>query len=741
MQESQSSATKVYKNDSLRCRIRDKHRPEPLLYDAQHGSKPALLKPQLRDKLVKRSPRHFKAKVALFCYVQNFYLQRLQDARPASRPITQSTRKADADFKKNRINSLADSPKTKKALPEYATDSLQTSLRKFRSRKPRPTKGAAKSSKPTWNKKSHLSLVAEKEEANPPLESSQACTRRNSLDLPTEEVSQPATSSRPLSEQALQELTRDLASIEEARRRNGGVGLPDGSFEESNSEQGSAEAGLNPWTAFTHKWGYLPPLNDEASKILTAIIDNPNLAKSMARINASDSSHFRLGLESRNVSLSSAEGIDAYAEEIRSLKGDDWHERTSEKECFDLLWNLDKEKCHVTSSEALFQRTLMIHLIARNLLIYPRNREDKQIFDFSIGEAWSCLPMPTRAVAGITTPTRLEQRFLCQPKPDLALCFNRRTVISEEIWWALPPATQALACVENKDASPNLVFPFLSIEAESAVHGLDDPRALRQSLNNASQALFNMYEFFRDAEGEKEKIFYEKVRFFSIVAGRGGILVRVHRAIKIPPDEFLTRLVIPEEDSYRLQFEYCEYARIMGIDHFERGKVLDILKPIMQYAMTELGKELKSAAESLAKKLDEKPEHFRVRQNLNFYRYGQPSPETAASSRRTSAAPSTDVSQKPVNGACRNAHLSPNRMQPRGSNDGGKGETRAQKPSEVPTFTSSAGPSHKRTQSVMDTDEDSNNAGTQESTGSKRHQASFQSVQMSQGSQSFGISA
>lgn len=349
--------------------------------------------------------------------------------------------------------------------------------------------------------------------------------------------------------------------------------------------------------------------------------------------------------------------------------------------------------------------------------------------------------MPTRAVAGITTPITPEQRFLCQPKPDLALCFNRRALISEKIWRGLPPATQALACAENQDASPNLVFPFLSIEAKSAVHGLDDPKALRQSLNNASQALFNMYEFFRDAEGEKEKIFYEKVRFFSIVAVRGGMLVRVHRAIKIPPDEFSTHLVIPEEDSYRLYYEYREYARIMVIDHFDREKVLNILKPIMQYAMTELGKELKSAAESLAKKLSEKPERFRVRQNLNFYRYGQPSPETVASSRRTSAAPSTNGGRNSVNRAWRNAYLSPDHMQPRDSNDSGTGEVRAQKPPEVPTISSSAGPSQKRTQSVMDTDEDSNNAGTQESTGSKRHQASFQSDRMSQGSQSFGISA
>ncbi|KAL9639091.1 MAG: hypothetical protein Q9164_001154 [Protoblastenia rupestris] len=201
----------------------------------------------------KKEPTKLQSKGTTLLLCLELHLQRLQDAKPASRPTAQSTRKADADFKKNRTQLLAHSRETKKAPPKYVGDSPQTSQRKSRSGKSRLAKGAAKSSRSTWNKKTHISSPAEQEAASSPSESSQARTDRNLLDLPTEEVPQPATSSRALSEQALQELTRGLKSIDEARRRNGGADLPDGSFAEPDSEQGSAEAGLDPWTAFTHK--------------------------------------------------------------------------------------------------------------------------------------------------------------------------------------------------------------------------------------------------------------------------------------------------------------------------------------------------------------------------------------------------------------------------------------------------------------------------------------------------------
>ena len=542
------------------------------------------------------------------------------------------------------------------------------------------------------------------------------------LDPLTDQATHPTNLSTSISEEALQDLTRGLQSIESARRLNGALEPVDNSLEEFGSEQETFEAGLDPWTAFTHKWGYLPPLDDDASKLLAEIVENPNLTKSMVRINA-DTPEFEKGLVARNVLVYPRKDVDSYAEEIKLLKVDKWVEPHSEKKCHDLLWKRDLLKCHETSSEALFQTILMVHIIARHFLIYQQDTNERQILDFSIEEPWTCLPMPTKAVAGLTDPKEAEKKFLTQPKPDLALCFTREAVIPEDLWKSLPMATQALACAENTESCQNMVFHFLSIEAKAASFRPNDTKALYQNLNNASQALFNMFAFFRDAGPEHENFFYEKVRFFSIVAVRDGMLVRVHRAIKIPDSAYRTRLVIPEVDSYRLEFEYREYAKITGIENFTRAKVLKILTPIMQYAENELCERLKSAAKDLAWKLNQDLNGFGARQSLGFYRYGQPSPKTGVNSKQTSAAPSRNGGQESIiNRALENSHRGTNYARSGGSNGSRIPTARRSRLSQ--NAFSASGNLRKRGTNEMEVDEDLDNASTQDSSGSKRHRTS-----------------
>ena len=49
-------------------------------------------------------------------------------------------------------------------------------------------------------------------------------------------------------------------------------------------------------------------------------------------------------------------------------------------------------------------------------------------------------------------------------------------------------------------------FPFFTIEAEASLTSTLDHVALQKNLNNASQALHNMYEFLKEA-GYEEKFF------------------------------------------------------------------------------------------------------------------------------------------------------------------------------------------------------------------------------------------
>ena len=456
--------------------------------------------------------------------------------------------------------------------------------------------------------------------------------------------------SRPLSEAALQDHTRGLEAIEEARRLNGEIQTAYQSLEQSDRSEGTSESSLerDPWTAFTQKWGYLPPLDDEVIELFAILAKHPGLARKMGRISSATQTHFQQGLKHRNVSVKASSDLDVFAEEIKRLAVDQWFEEEHEQTCYDKLWELDQLKCHSSSSEALFQRTLMVNLVARHFLIYQREKNLPRVFDFNVEEPWTCLPMPTEAVAGITTPEVPEEKFLTQPKPDLALCFTRDVLIDDNTWDSLPVAARALACTENMHSSEDLVFHFLTIEAKSAGLSLDDATARNQSLNNASQALFNTYEFLRDAG--YEDFFYQKVRFFSVVAARGGMLVRVHRAVQIPKTDLVTKLVIPEDPSYRLKFEFREYARIDHVEHYNRARIFGIIKPILQYARDTLHAGLKIAARDLATKLSKDLAGYRERQHVSFYRHGQPSPKSTPGSKKASKAGSRLGGNESVSG-------------------------------------------------------------------------------------------
>ena len=275
---------------------------------------------------------------------------------------------------------------------------------------------------------------------------------------------------------------------------------------------------IDPQEEFNYKWGYLPPLGEEAERIITSVLENPELAKILVRTGP-DSKGFRPGLEKRNVVISESQDPDPRAEEIGGASIEGFLEETADQQrIYDDLWQLNRDKCNLSSSEALFQRTLMISLIARRSLIYRQNTGRIQLLNFVVEEPWNCLPMPTKTVWRVPEHLAYNFKFLTQPKPDLAVCFDRNLVLPEDVWTALPEATQALACFENSDAGASRIFHFLTAEAKKAIAKVEEPKALYQSLNNASQALHNMFEFFRDAGPQHEKVFFDKVRYFSAVA-------------------------------------------------------------------------------------------------------------------------------------------------------------------------------------------------------------------------------
>ena len=226
---------------------------------------------------------------------------------------------------------------------------------------------------------------------------------------------------------------------------------------------------IDPQEAFNRKWGYLPPLDEEAIKVIDFIIANPAMAKSQMRVQAGTVA-FEDGLDDRNVVLIPSNASDSCKNQIQLLDIEDFmSERKEEKTGHDALWILDQAKITATSSEAIFQRTIMVSLVARHFLIYQRNSNVDQFFEFSVEETWACPPMPSRVFNAVgRNPASDENpvRIPTPPKPDLAVAFNRRAIINDDVWEILTLPMRQLASFEKGDQANFNVFHFLSIEAK-----------------------------------------------------------------------------------------------------------------------------------------------------------------------------------------------------------------------------------------------------------------------------------
>ena len=469
-----------------------------------------------------------------------------------------------------------------------------------------------------------------------------------------------------LSREALEEHTRNTEPVDivaqiRTIKRISGLLLAENSVDAQSSDT----IVVDRQEIFNYKWGYLPPLSEEAECVLIAILKDPTVARTMVRTGP-DNGDFRSGLEdNRNVNIKPSSDPDPHFDEINALNMEDFLPETMDQQrCHDELWRFDKAKCTGNSSEALFQRTLMISLIARHTLVYQQGTGQTRVLDFSVEEPWQCPPMPTKAVWRVREEQAFDFNFLTQPKPDLSLCFSRDSVIPDHIWKILPAPTKALACFENLDSGASRVFHFLTVEARKAMTDIDAEKTKYQNLNNASQALHNMYEFFSDAGSEHKKIFFNNFRFFSVAANRKGMLVRIHRAVEIPEDADPGSLIMPDQPKYRLKFEYEEFARIDGGNEYSRERVFSIFKRIVKYAAEDLGELIKAAASALATALKDDPAAYDARRDdEGFYRHGQPSPIPTKVSLDGSLIPSsrggrfTDVKKKLLKATLNTNHV------------------------------------------------------------------------------------
>lgn len=362
--------------------------------------------------------------------------------------------------------------------------------------------------------------------------------------------------------------------------------------------------------AFYKRIGYLPPLDDATIEVLEFLsLSVPNMDTDAGRISASKQAKvFRTGLEEyRNVDTRPTDPRkDPLEQKIKALVTATEEESQDVTAYRNRLWTHDLEKCSDEFSEKIFQRTIFMAMIDRCRLIYEidhlplstDNRANKPLLDFAVESIWNCPPMPTEAA-------KKSEKLLTRPMPDLAIAFRRESLFtSDHSWKVFPSATRKIMCYEGIGGEDTYrAFHFLTIEAKRAYTGVDDKVAIYQSLNNASQALHNMYEFFREADmgidetgndtenGDKyRKIFFDEVRFFSVVATAGAMKIRIHRACYQDPN------MVPIVEGYPLEFKFADYTTIGGDGELARQKVVqELAKILLGYGVGQLGVRLKEA--------------------------------------------------------------------------------------------------------------------------------------------------
>ena len=356
----------------------------------------------------------------------------------------------------------------------------------------------------------------------------------------------------------------------------------------------------------------------------------------IGRIHAMNTLAFQQGLKARNVDTQPSRTFDSLGTAIRSLKLEDFFQETEQaRSQGNKLWMMDLATLGLTYNETMFHQTMMMNLLDRTSVMFEKEINGEKLLDYSATQPWDTSPMPSRAVWTAKAADHPKGKFLVQPRPDLAICFRRQALIKYDLWKSLPKATKTLPVFENQ--YPSKVFHFFALEATSSAKSVDDPENLYKSLNNASQALNNLYEFLQDAGSKHKRIFFDRVRFFSAVANAHGMIVRIHKATEVPPDADEDRLILPDRPEYRLQFEYQEFSRLVGCD-FTREAVIEILRKVCKYAVEELSVFISQAAEDLVNNLhqSEDPNAFTARADPSFYRHGQPCPNPDRSNSWTS---------------------------------------------------------------------------------------------------------
>ena len=414
-----------------------------------------------------------------------------------------------------------------------------------------------------------------------------------------------------------------------------------------NGETSRLNSETSPWlrelpdagTILLQRNGYIPPLTNEILAAIHVVLGR-DAAQSMSAISAYTPDFEKTLKEDRNVLLEETKYEDPEWAHLDNYQMDREVDEASIANFLDRLWLADLRFCK-NQQEAIFQRTVMMDMINRHHLVFPNSKMLSKLQEsslmFSVEATWDCPPMPTARFKKALPDSRI---YTTMPKPDLCVSFRASKIIGEDLWNKLPPTTQHLICYEGITSNKcDRAFGFFFVEAKQSRAEPDDRIALNQALNNASTALHNIHEFFKEAEDTAT--FFKHVRVFSATASERGAILRVHRAVELPPDTDLSLKRVFED--YPLQFEYQTYKSFRG-ESFSRLEVVDAFERIIRgYGEKRLLVLLQKAALNLRKKAHDAWRNTHIvpfGTAYNDYYYGQVGTSgSKRSSRRQTSAP------------------------------------------------------------------------------------------------------
>lgn len=260
-------------------------------------------------------------------------------------------------------------------------------------------------------------------------------------------------------------------------------------------------------------------------------------------------------------------------------------------------WAVDFAKCK-RSNEPVFQRTIMMDIINRHCLA--------DSLDWICESEWTCNRMPRKMKPGAVE--------VVMPKPDLAVAFKTSSLINDFQMIDLGDFRSHM-CPENfKLDKIDRAFHFFSIEAKDTKAASANEVAINQNFNTASQALHNIYRFM--AKAGKLDTFYEKVRFYSVVATSAGFQLRVHRAAKLSKGRILPEypLGFYHDEIYSMTGRYTKGEVVQIVENILVNYGIKILKPILQdtvdIVLAKLEKERQQSTSNRKRRADDTMESF-----------------------------------------------------------------------------------------------------------------------------------